>query len=155
MTQKSLSGRADEQGTAQVQEGVHIIENFQIVAISLAKADARVQNQEIPGQAMGQGEFQPFLKEGAQFPDEIIIMGISLHIFGSALHVHKNDGNPCFPGQMDHIRIEAQGTDIIDNVRTCLQSGLRHPGFVGVNGNGDWSLGPNPFNNRENPTEFF
>ena len=57
-------------------------------------------------------------------------------------------------GQGGHIRVEAQGADIIDNGGAGRQGGPGHRGLVGVDGDGDGDFRGQGGDDRDDPAQF-
>ena len=57
-------------------------------------------------------------------------------------------------GQGGHIRVEAQGADVIDDGGSGVQGGPGHLGLIGIDGDGDVDFGGQGFDDRQDPAQF-
>ncbi len=118
-----------------------MVQDLQVVLPGFAETDTGVQDQELSSETLGGGEIQPFPKEVPDFPQQVVVVRLALHIPGSALHVHQDHRRLKLGGQGGHIRVETQGADVIDQSGAGAEGGPGHRRLVGIDGDGDGDFG--------------
>src|SRR5262245_58552875 len=71
------------------------------------------------------------------FTDDIFVAWAFLHSGGDALHMHKDEGYVPAADDAGHVRIIAQGGDVVDDVGAGLDGGGGDFGGTGVDRHGD------------------
>lgn len=68
MTDEGFAGGAYQKGTAQVQEGIEVVEDLKVMGKGFAEADAGVEDDGLGGDAMSQGKVATFRQKGLDLP---------------------------------------------------------------------------------------
>ena len=115
---EGLAGGTHQQGTAQIQKDVQVVEDRPGCAPRSCRSRCR-------GPGSGSSREMPWdtaksrrsRKKALDFPHEVVVVGLPLHVPGGALHVHQHHRHPVLGGQGGHLRVEAQGADVVDDGR--------------------------------------
>lgn len=128
----AFSGDAEEDGSPSWGEGGDIFEEREVVIIGFSEPNAWIEDDSLGCDADGLAGGELVNKEGADFVEHVGVARRVLHGLGCALHVHENDTNVGTCAELDHLWVEGESTDVVDNVGTCINGGFGDGGFAGV-----------------------
>jgi hypothetical protein len=129
-------------------------DEFQIMGKGFAEADTDIQDEVGGRDSMRKGKVPTLGQKPFDFGYQVVIVGRNLHIPGLSLHVHQDHGCARAGDQLDHIRVEAEGADIIYQVGPGIQGGLSDIGLIGVDGYGYAAILTDCFDQGNYPVQF-
>ena len=98
----------------------------------LAEPDPGVQQHPLLRDAFAHREGEALLQEGLDVVHDVRVARLALHRARLAEHVHQAALGAALGEQTDHLRIAAQGGDVVDDAGAGAQGRPRHGGLGGV-----------------------
>jgi len=117
-----LPGHAHHHRPAETGDRFQFPDQGAIVLELFAESDARIDGQALLVQAVGGGDFDLFSQEVPDLGHDVVVARGGLHGFRDALHVHQDESRAGFRGQDQQPGVHLKGADVVDDVRSGLQS---------------------------------
>src|SRR3954468_8038251 len=139
LADEALAGGTDHQRPAELAQLAETAQQLHVVGGGLAEADAGIEPYAVLGDAGRDGGFEPLGEERLDLGDNVVVAGILLHRPRLAEHVHEDDGGATLGAQPTHLRVTAQGGDVVDDLGAGIEGGCGDGGLGSVNADARFS----------------
>ena len=132
VAEEGFARRAGDQWLTQGAQEVQAAQQVQVVRHRLAEPESGVQEDALPVDAGPHRGAQAPAQEPVHVVHDVVVRRCPLHGAGRSLHVHQHHRGTPVGDQRRHVRVEAQGADVVHHDGAGVEGGGGDVGAPGI-----------------------
>lgn len=143
----------DEERESELVKFVHAGEDLEVVFGGFSEANAGVEDDGLRFDAASDEFSSSEVEPVPDLDHGIDVSGIVLHGQRGPLDVHADYSGLGLSAEIDHLRIEGESGDVVDDLCSQIEGATRNFAFICINGDGNVDFWEEEFKDREDSGE--